>query len=79
MRSTISSILLICGAERASLTARGRQAENEAAPIRYVAQLVWTDTDSERVVRGPIALPLAIALTAAAWARRSTTVEDIGP
>jgi hypothetical protein len=38
-------------AERAFVAARGRQAENEAAPIRYVAELVGADTDSERAIR----------------------------
>ncbi len=66
-------------AERAALSAKGRQIETEAAPIRYVAELVGADTDSERAIRWLIALmvlccdPLAIALTAAASARRSTT------
>jgi hypothetical protein len=66
-------------AERASVAARGRQAETEAAPIRYVAELVGTDTDSERAIRSLITLmvlccdPLGIALTAAVSARRSTT------
>ncbi len=52
-------------------TAKGR-----AAPIRYVAELVGADTDSERAIRWLIALmvlccdPLAIALTAAASARK---------
>jgi hypothetical protein len=65
-------------AERASLAAQGRRIETEAAPIRYVAELLGTDTDSERAIRWLIALmvlccdPLAIALTAAASARRST-------
>ena len=64
--------------ERASLAAEGRQAETEAAPIRYVAELVGANMDSERAIRWLIALmvlccdPLAIALTAAASARRST-------
>ena len=64
--------------ERASLAAEGRQAETEAAPIRYVAELVGANMDSERVIRWLIALmvlccdPLAIALTAAASLRRST-------
>ncbi len=46
------------------------------APIRYVAELVGADTDSERAIRYLIALmvltcdPLAIALMAAASARR---------
>jgi hypothetical protein len=67
-------------AERASLAAQSRRIETEAAPIRYVAELVGADTDSERAIRWLIALmvltcdPLAIALTAAASARRSTTV-----
>jgi hypothetical protein len=61
-------------AERAIVVARGRQIETEAAPIRYVAELVGADTDSERAIRWLIALmvlccdPLAIALTAAASA-----------
>jgi hypothetical protein len=63
-------------AERANVAAKGRQIETEAAPIRYVAELVGADTDSERAIRWLIALmvlccdPLAIALTAAASARR---------
>ena len=58
------------------MAARGRQAETEAAPIRYVAELLGVDTDSERAIRWLIALmvlccdPLAIALTAAASAQR---------
>jgi hypothetical protein len=58
--------------ERASVAAKGRQIETEAAPIRYVAELIGADTDSERAIRWLIALmvlccdPLAIALTAAA-------------
>jgi hypothetical protein len=56
--------------------ARGRQIEADAAPIRYVAELVGANTDSERAIRWLIALmvlccdPLAIALTAAASVRR---------
>jgi hypothetical protein len=67
-------------AERASLAAQSRRIETEAAPIRYVAELVGADTDSERAIRWLIALmvlccdPLAIALTAAASARRRTAV-----
>jgi hypothetical protein len=62
--------------ERAALSAKGRQIETEAAPIRYVAELIGSDTDSEQAIRWLIALmvlccdPLAIALTAAASARR---------
>jgi hypothetical protein len=65
-------------AERASLAAQGRRIETEASPIRYVAELVGADTDSERAIRWRIAHmvlccdPPAIALTAAASARRST-------
>ncbi len=64
------------GTLRASLAAQGRRIETDAAPIRYVAELVGADTDSERAIRWLIALmvlccdPLAIALTAAASARR---------
>jgi hypothetical protein len=64
-------------AQRAGVAAKGRQIETEAAPIRYVAELVGADTDSEKAIRWLIALmvlccdPLAIALTAAASARRS--------
>jgi hypothetical protein len=63
-------------AERASVVARGRQIETESAPIRYVAELVGADVDSERAIRWLILMmvlccdPLAIALTAAASARR---------
>ncbi len=62
--------------ERAALSAKERQIETEAAPIRYVAELIGANTDSERAIRWLIALmvlccdPLAIALTAAASARR---------
>jgi hypothetical protein len=63
-------------AERASVAANGGQIETEAAPLRYVAELLGTNADSERAIRWLIALmvaccdPLAIALTAAASARR---------
>jgi hypothetical protein len=65
-------------AERAAIGAKGRQIETEAAPIRYVAELLGADTDSEKAIRWLIALmvvccdPLAITLTAATSARRST-------
>ena len=70
------TLLAALKAERASVAAKGRQIETEAAPIRDVAELVGADTDSERAIRWLIALmvlccdPLAIALTAAASARR---------
>ena len=43
-------------AERASLAAQSRRIETEAAPIRYVAELIGADTDSERAIRWLIAL-----------------------
>jgi hypothetical protein len=36
-------------AERASVAARSRRIETEAVPVRYVAELVDADTDTERV------------------------------
>jgi hypothetical protein len=62
-------------AERASVAAQGRRIETEAAPIRYVAAIFGV-ADQETAIRWLIALmvlccdPLAIALTAAASARR---------
>ncbi len=56
------------------MAAKGRQIETEAAPMRYVAEFVGADADTERAIRWLIALmvmccdPLAIALTAAASA-----------
>jgi hypothetical protein len=76
-RQREGTVLADLKAERAALGAKGRQMETESAPIRYVAELVGADTDSERAIRWLIALmvlccdPLAIALTAAASARRS--------
>ncbi len=58
------------------MAAQSRNIETEAAPIRYVTELLGVDTDSERAIRWLIALmvlccdPLAIALTAVASARR---------
>ena len=75
-----ATLLAALKAERATAATKGRQIETEAAPIRYVAELIGADTDSERAIRWLIALmvlccdPLAIALTAAASARRSTTI-----
>jgi hypothetical protein len=75
-RNREAGTLAALKAERASVAAKGRQVETEAAPIRYVAELIGADTDSERAIRWLIALmvmccdPLAIALTAAASARR---------
>jgi hypothetical protein len=62
---------------RAPLAGQGRRIETEAASIRYVAELVGADTDSERAIGWLVLLmtltrdPLAIALTAAASAQRS--------
>jgi hypothetical protein len=62
-------------AERASVAARGKAAALEAAPIQYVAA-VFGVADQEEAIRWLILLmvltcdPLAIALTAAASARR---------
>jgi hypothetical protein len=67
-------------AERASVAARSRQAEIEAAPIRYIVELLGDVTDGERAIRWLIAVmvlccdPLAIALTAAASADRGNRV-----
>jgi len=75
-RKREAGILAALQAERAGVAAKGRQIETEAAPIRYVAELLGVDTDSERAIRWLIALMvlccdrLAIALTAAAAAQR---------
>jgi hypothetical protein len=75
-RNREASTVAALKVERASVTAKSRQIETEAAPIRCVAELVGADTDSERVIRWLIALmalccdPLAIALTTATSARR---------
>jgi hypothetical protein len=59
------------------VVAQSRRIETEAAPIRYVAELVGADTDSERAIRWLITLmvlccdPLAVVLMAAASASRS--------
>jgi hypothetical protein len=74
-RNREAGTLAALKAERAAVDAKGRQIETEAAPIRYVAELIGADTNSERTIRWLIALmvlccdPLAIALTAAASAR----------
>src|SRR5262249_32605297 len=76
-RNEAAGTLAALKAERASLAAPSRRIETEAAPIRYVAELIGADADSERAIRWLIALmvlccdPLAIALTAAASARRN--------
>jgi hypothetical protein len=76
-RQREGEVLADLKAERAALGAKGKQLETESAPIRYVAELLGTDTDSERAIRWLIALmvlccdSLAIALTAAASTRRT--------
>jgi hypothetical protein len=68
--------LTVLQAECATVAAKGRQIETEAAPIAYVAA-VFGVADQETAIRWLIALmvfccdPLAIALTAAASACRS--------
>ena len=58
--------------------ARGRQIETEAAPIRYVAELLGADDNGEKAIRWLILMmvlccdSLATALTAAASAPRTT-------
>lgn len=74
-RNREAATLAALRAERASVAAKGRQMETESAPIRYVAELLGADSDSERAVRWLMALmvlccdTLAIALTAATSAR----------
>jgi hypothetical protein len=73
-RQREAGVLADLKSERATVAAKGRQIETEAAPIRYVAELIGADTDSEKAIRLLILLmvlccdPLAIALTAAASA-----------
>jgi hypothetical protein len=74
-RNREAGTLAAMKAERASVVAQGRKIETDAAPIRYVAELLGIEADGERAIRWLIALmvcccdPLAIALTAAASAR----------
>jgi anti-sigma factor RsiW len=49
-------VLAVLKAERAALSANSRKIETEAAPLRYVAELVGADTDSERAIRWLIGL-----------------------
>ncbi len=76
-REKAAGTLAALKAERAGVASHARQAEAEAAPIRYVAELVGVGADSEQAIRWLIALmvlccdPLAIALTAAASAGRA--------
>lgn len=62
-------------AERAQAASQAHRQESEAAPIRYVAEMLGAEADSEKAIRWLIALmvmccdPLAIVLTAAASRR----------
>ena len=66
--------------KRGSVQAPATVAESEAMPLRYAAELLGLGGNDERAIRLLIALmvltcdPLAIALTTAVSARRSTTV-----
>jgi hypothetical protein len=59
------------------VAAKARQIDIESAPIRYVAELLSVDTDSERAIRWLIALmvicadPTSLALVAFVSARRA--------
>jgi hypothetical protein len=76
-RERAAATLAAAKAERAHVAAQGRAAESEAAPIVYVAEMLGIGGDTERAIRWLILLmvlccdPLAIALTAAASARRA--------
>ena len=65
---------LLPTSRRSTPPAKERQIETEAAPIRYVAELVGAGTESERAIRWLIALavldPLAITVWAAASVRQ---------
>jgi hypothetical protein len=70
-RKREAGALAVLQAERAAIGAKGRQIDTEAAPIRYVAELVGEGRDDERAIRWLILMmvlccdPLAIVLTAA--------------
>jgi hypothetical protein len=75
-REQAAGTLASLNAKRAFLAAQSRRIETEAAPIRYVAELVRADTDSERAIRLLILMTVLcrdpLALTAAAFARGAT-------
>jgi hypothetical protein len=72
-----AATLVALQGEHAQATAAGHQVEADAAPIRYVAELLGVDTDSEKAIRWLTLLmvlcadPLAVALTAATASRRT--------
>jgi peptidoglycan hydrolase CwlO-like protein len=76
-RERAAAALAALKMERAGVAAQERRIETESAPIVYVAQLLGVSADSEQAIRWLILLmvltcdPLAIALTAAASARRA--------
>jgi hypothetical protein len=82
-REEAAATLATLKADRAQVAAKGRQAEIEAAPIVYIAELLGNTGESERVIRWLIGLmvmccdPLAISLTAAASARRKTKAQAL--
>ena len=59
-RNREAGTLAALKAERASVAAKGRQIETEASPIRYVAELIGGDTDSERAIRWLIATMVTV-------------------
>jgi hypothetical protein len=75
-RQREASTLADLKAEHAALGAKGRKIESEATPVRYVAELVGADIDSERAIRWLILMivltcdPSAIVLTASAASAR---------
>ena len=72
-REQAAGTLAALKAERASVAARGRQIETEAAPIKYVAA-VFGVADQETAIRCALMVlccdPLAIGLCAATSARK---------
>jgi hypothetical protein len=78
-RQRAAEALADLNVERGGIQARAAIAQSEAMPLRYAAELLGMGGDDERAIRWLIAVmvltcdPLAIALTTAASARRSTT------
>jgi hypothetical protein len=78
-RQTAAEALAALKVDRGGVEARAAIAESEAMPLRFAAELLGMDTDPGRAIRLLIAHmvlccdPLALALTAATSARRSTT------
>jgi hypothetical protein len=76
-RQRAAEALAALKVDRGGVEARAAIAESEAMPLRFAAELLGMDSDSEKAIRLLIALmvlccdPLAIALTAAVSAGRS--------